>query len=444
MVQEMQIFIGLGSNAGDRRRNLRMAIKRLQEQGFKPEQFSPVVETPAGLSVADMDEWNLPYLNLVLQGTDTVGSRDPKGLLRCIKLIEQEINEGDGPQPAPCSIRIHLLLHGNTRCGTHELVLPHPGLITQPYLLAPLVAIAPRLVVPDLGPGMVLDWARELPHQPPLWMGIVNVTPDSFSDGGAYFSPDKVMGQVETLVDAGAQIVDLGAESTRPGASPLSPSEEWSRLEPVLPQLLDHYRKDPLRPRFSLDTYHPEVAQRGLELGVDIINDVSGLSAPGMVDLARSSKADFVAMHHLTVPASKSERLPRDCDPVEVVESWLLRKLEVWDRSGLNLQRILFDPGVGFGKTALQSLALIQHAGRFRRHGLRVLVGHSRKSFMRGLSSQSIAGRDRATLGASLHLCTQGIDVIRVHDVGLHAETYRAWMHFQGGGAAQSDMPAPV
>ena len=442
MEQRVQVFLGLGSNFGDRRLNLRTAIGRLREEGFRIGQISPVIETPAGLSPSDPDHWNLPYLNLVLQGTDP---RNPEGLLRSMRSVEQEINNtGNGPPAAPRRIRMHLLLYGDARSRTPDLVLPHADLVHRAYLLGPMVAIAPRLVVPGFGPRTLLDWSRALPHQPPLWMGIVNVTPDSFSDGGAFFAPDKVMDHVESLVAAGAHIVDLGAESTRPGAHPLTALEEWARLEPLLPTLLDRYRMDPLRPRFSLDTYHPEVAERGLELGIDIINDVSGLSTPGMVDLARSSRADFVAMHHLSVPASKSERLPRDCDPVEVVESWLLQKLEVWDRLGLDLERILFDPGAGFGKTALQSLALLQHAARFRRHGLRVLVGHSRKSFLRNLSSQNLTERDRATLGASLHLCTQGVDVIRIHDVGLHTATYRAWMHFQGGGTAQSDMPAPV
>lgn len=439
MGQKAQIFIGLGANFGDRRRNLRTAIERLQQEGFRIEQVSPVIETPAGLSPADPDDWNLPYLNLVLKGTDT---RDPEHLLKSVRFVEQEINKGNGPSAAPRPIRIYLLLYGDAWYRTSELVLPHEGLVKRAHLLGPMVAVAPRLVVPGFGPKTLLDWSRALPHHPPLWMGIVNVTPDSFSDGGTFFVPDQAMDHVESMVAAGAQIVDLGAESTRPGAHCLTASEEWARLEPVLPMLLDRYRMDPLRPRFSLDTYHPEVAQRGLELGIDIINDVTGLSTPGMVDLARSSRADFIAMHHLSVPASKSVRLPRDCDPVAVVESWLLQQMEAWDRLGLDFERILFDPGVGFGKTALQSLALLQHAARFRRHGLRVLVGHSRKSIMRNLSSQSLTDRDRATLGASLHLCTQGVDVIRVHDVGLHTETYRAWMHFQGGGTARSDAPA--
>lgn len=433
----MPIFIGMSSNSGDRRLNLGAAIRQLQDQGFQFTQISPVVETPSGVSAADPDAWNLPYLNLAVEGND---SRDPESLLRTIKLIEQAINQSDVPRGAPCSIRMYLLLHGGAERRTRELVLPYPGLVKRVDLLGPMVAIAPRLVVPGLGRRMAVDWAAELPYQPPVWMGIVNVTPDSFSDGGAYFSPDKVMGRVDSLVAAGAQIVDLGAESTRPGARPIGADEEWSRLEPVLPVLLDRYKTDLLRPRFSLDTYHPEVARRGLELGIDIINDVSGLSSPGMVDLARSSRADFVSMHQLSVPASKSERLPRNCDPVEVVESWLLQKLEIWDRAGLDLQRIIFDPGVGFGKTAPQSLALLQHAGRFRRHGLRVLVGHSRKSFMRNLSSQSLTDRDRATLGVSLHLCSQGVDVIRVHDVGLHTATYRSWAHCQEVGAARTDI----
>ena len=227
-------------------------------------------------------------------------------------------------------------------------------------------------------------------------------------------------------------ILDVGGESTRPGAAPVDPATEWSRVGPVLERLIERSAGRRLRPLLSLDTRHAEVAERGLDLGVDMINDVGGLTSPAMVALARDSGKDWVAMHHVTVPADPRATLPVDRDPYDGVERWLLARMEAWDAKGLDLGRIIFDPGIGFGKNRLQSLRLLRRAGEFRRHGLRVLVGHSRKSFMKSFSGEEETGKDHVTLGASLNLCAQGVDIIRVHDVPLHTSAYRGWSHLTG------------
>ena len=134
-------------------------------------------------------------------------------------------------------------------------------------------------------------------------------------------------------------------------------------------------------------------------------------------------------MHHVSIPASKDKTLLADCDPVETVDNWLLEQLESWDKTGLNLSKIIFDPGIGFGKDGLQSQKLLQQIARFRRHGLRVLVGHSRKSFMKNFSALDIADKDLTTVGASLNLCAQGVDIIRVHNIPMHISAYRGWSH---------------
>ena len=212
----------------------------------------------------------------------------------------------------------------------------------------------------------------------------------------------------------------------------MDPATEWSRVGPVLERLVEQSAGRRLRPLLSLDTRHAEVAEKGLDLGVDIINDVGGLTSPAMVALAKDSGKDWVAMHHVTVPADPQWTLPPDRDPHDGVDQWLRRRLEEWDAQGLDLGRIVFDPGIGFGKNRLQSLRLLRRAGEFRRHGLRVLVGHSRKSFMKGFSGNDEADHDLATLGASLHLCAQGVDIIRIHNVALHATAWRGWSHLAG------------
>ena len=148
-----------------------------------------------------------------------------------------------------------------------------------------------------------------------------------------------------------------------------------------------------------------------------------------MIALARESDAQWVAMHSLSVPASRDIEIPPECDAVDEVSSWLEKRLETWAASDLDLRRIIFDPGVGFGKSSLQTLDLLRNVDRFARYGLRILVGHSRKSFMNRFVDASPGERDLETIGASLKLCEQGVDILRVHDVPSHARAYLGWAH---------------
>jgi dihydropteroate synthase len=231
------------------------------------------------------------------------------------------------------------------------------------------------------------------------------------------------------MLDVGAQIVDVGAESTRPGATPLNGAEEWSRLEPVLERLAAKLEALPLRPLISVDTYHADVARRSLAAGADIINDIGGLTSPAMIDLAAGCTADFVAMHSVTVPADRGRTLPTNADPIDQVRRWLDSRLAEWEAAGIALERVIFDPGIGFGKNPLQSLELLRNTRQFRSSGLRCLVGHSRKSFMQSVDANDAVNKDLFTLGASLNLCAQGVDIIRIHDVPAHVAAYRGWAH---------------
>src|SRR6185503_8317305 len=318
---------------------------------------------------------------------------------------------------------------GRELIATERLRVPHPGLAERAFVLAPLAALEPRMTIPGLGARTVLEHARAGRHYLPLWMGIVNLTPDSFSDGGELADDKAVDERVAALVAGGAELIDLGAESTRPGAAPLTADEEWARLEPALGRVVDRYRGEMLRPRFSVDTYHATTARRALALGADVINDVSGLTTAPMIEVAATSGADFVAMHNLGIPADRARTLPADQDPTAVVERWLAERLTEWQRAGLDLARITFDPGIGFGKNALQSLRLLRNIERFHHFGLRLLVGHSRKSFMHHVTAASRAERDLFTIGVSLQLCARGVDVLRVHDVATHTAAYRGWAH---------------
>ena len=425
----MQVFLGLGSNLGDRRDHLARAIDALEARGIGIERVSPVVESPALLPDSAPSDWNRPFLNLVLECSAGCG---PEQLRLWIDDIQSAFGRVNSSHWSPRPIDIDILLWGRERIVTERLTIPHRDLTRRSFVLAPLAALAPRLTVPGGDERTMLEHSIALGHHIPLWMGIVNVTPDSFSDGGRFMNWPQIEPHVEAMIDAGVHVIDVGGESTRPGATEVDPELEWSRIEPVIERLTERRAGIRPRPLLSLDTRHAEVAAKGLELGVDIINDVSGLTCPDMLALARDSDCDWVAMHHVTIPADPQTTLPDDEDPFDAVEAWLLERMEAWDAEGLDPERIIFDPGIGFGKNRLQSLRLLRRAGEFRRHGLRVLVGHSRKSFMKSFTGGDEVTRDLATIGASLHLCAQGVDIIRVHDVPGHVAAYRGWSHLVG------------
>jgi 2-amino-4-hydroxy-6-hydroxymethyldihydropteridine diphosphokinase/dihydropteroate synthase len=422
----MNIHLGLGSNLGNRRANLSRALSLLAKAGTQVLRVSPVVESPAMLPDDAPPDWNRPFLNLVAECRT---SDTPDALLDRLKAIERELGRAAHARWAPREIDLDILLWGTEQITTERLRVPHPGITERAFVLSPLVALDPLLTIPGRGNKTVLEWSRAPGKHIPLWMGIVNVTPDSFSDGGRFERWPEVDAHVDALHAAGAELVDVGAESTRPNATPLDASEEWARLEPVLGKLVDKHAGETLRPRFSVDTYHAENARRALALGADTINDVSGLTSREMVELAAENRGrDFVAMHNVGVPADPSHTVPKDQDPVAAVERWLEARLGEWQSAGLDLARIVFDPGIGFGKNPLQSLRLLREVQRFERYGLRVLVGHSRKSFMHKIAAEK-TDRDLFTIGASLRLCAQSVEILRVHDVAAHTAAYRGWSH---------------
>lgn len=423
----MAIYLGLGSNLGDRRENLRRALAALNEASIGVERVSPVVESPALLPPDAPSEWNAPFLNLV---TVCVSKLTPEQLLPVVKDIERRLGRCDERRWAPRPIDIDLLLYDDAVIRTDTLTVPHPGLAERAFFLTPLAALAPRLTIPGLAASarqIIATGGTRIPQ----WMGIINLTPDSFSDGGVHASWQAVAATIDAMVASGVHILDFGAESTRPGAEPLTADAEWARLEEILARALEKFSGDPLRPRLSVDSYHAPVAAKALALGVDIINDVGGLTDPGMIELAATSDAEFVAMHNLGLPADRRRTLPTERSAADQVEEWLDRQLASWQSAGIDPDRLIFDPGIGFGKNPLQSLELLRDIGRFNRRELRLLVGHSRKSFMQGFAGAGRAARDLVTIGGSLALCGRGVDILRVHNVGDHVSAYRGWSQLQ-------------
>ena len=251
----------------------------------------------------------------------------------------------------------------------------------------------------------------------PQIMAILNLTPDSFSDGGEAFAPQDALKKAESAMQQGAEILDIGAESTRPGASPLEAEEEWQRLEPVLRRVVDW----PVQ--VSLDTRHAITAARGLELGVDIINDVSGGSDAMLELLRQNPQCRYVLTHSLSVPAVAGEALPEGCDPLREVAGFFLRRVAELEHHGIKDSRIILDPGIGFGKSPAQNWHILRHLRDIKVGGLPLLLGHSRKSFL----PVSLEERDTATLALSLLAAQQGVDILRVHAVAAHHTALQIW-----------------
>lgn len=248
----------------------------------------------------------------------------------------------------------------------------------------------------------------------PAIMGIVNVTPDSFSDGGKFFSPQSAVDHGLQLEDAGADILDIGGESTRPYSQPVNPEEELTRVVPVL-ETLSQRVSIPL----SIDTSKSVVAQAAIDLGVEVVNDVTGLAGdPLMPDIVAKSKVGVCIMHAQGTPQTMQVN-PCYHDVVQEVFDYLAMR-DRWLRS-LNVQaeRICLDPGIGFGKTHEHNLSLLKNASEFHKLGRPILIGHSRKGFIGKLMGNMDRIRDAGTLGISIAMAIKGIQVLRVHDVAI-------------------------
>ena len=246
----------------------------------------------------------------------------------------------------------------------------------------------------------------------PCLMGIVNVTPDSFSDGGQFFDTRKAVRQGLQLAEAGAAILDIGGESTRPGSEPVELAEELDRVLPVVEEL-----RRQLEIPLSIDTSKAEVARQAVELGAEIINDVTGLEGdPGMLEVALQSGAGICAMHMQGDPVTMQVE-PRYDDVVADISRYLAGRRDALLEAGIERSRICLDPGIGFGKTDEHNLQLIRECGQFHQLGCPLLVGHSRKGFIGRVLGDKELDRTAGTVGTALWLARQGIQVIRVHDV---------------------------
>jgi dihydropteroate synthase len=265
-------------------------------------------------------------------------------------------------------------------------------------------------------------WPALLARGRPLVMGILNVTPDSFSDGGRFFDPATAIAHAAEMAGQGADILDIGAESTRPygGAKPVSADEEMARLKPVLQEAVR------LGPPVSIDTIKADIAAWALDRGAAIVNDVWGLQRdPDMAPLVAAHGVPAIVMHN-------REAADETIDIVADVLAFFSRSLEIAARAGIAREQIVLDPGIGFGKTPAQSIVCLARLAEFKRFGLPLLVGASRKRFISSVAPSQPHERIGGSITAHIAAVAKGAAIVRVHDVAETVQALRVYAAIEG------------
>jgi len=438
-------YLGLGSNLGDRHGNLIEAIDRLRARARLVD-LSAVYETePWG--VADQPR----FLNSACAIQTDLSPRD---LLVLLKAIEADMGRQPTVRYGPRLIDIDLLLYGGAVVETPDVSVPHPRMAERAFVLAPLCEIAPDAVHPVLGEsvrellrrvdaqragvvlwarrptfagGRIFHWGRQT-----YVMGIVNVTPDSFSGDGLLRDAEfveRAVAQARQMLVGGAHVIDVGGESTRPGASPVDAAEEQRRIAPVIEALA----RESLGP-ISIDTYRSETARVALDAGAAIVNDVWALRRDErLAALVAARGAPVILMHNRSKPqdAAFEARLgPRYVGShydnlLEDVARELTELVDIARRAGIAEHRIVVDPGIGFGKTVEHNLELLDRLDALQALNKPILVGPSRKSFIGYTLDAPPAERVEGTAAAVAIAIARGADAVRVHDVPSMARVAR-------------------
>jgi dihydropteroate synthase len=264
---------------------------------------------------------------------------------------------------------------------------------------------------------------RQAPGYRPLIMGVINVTPDSFSDGGRYHQPDAAYHHAQALIAAGADVLDIGGESSSPGTMPVCIQEELDRILPVIDRIII---ADPIA--LSVDTYKPEVMQAAISAGVACINDIYAMQKPGAIDCLKNVDVAVCLMHMQGTPQTMQDAPHYAQGVVTDIDGFFVQRIKACVDAGINRARLMLDPGFGFGKTVPHNLQLVQSIARFQRHNLPVMLGVSRKSTIGKILDQPPQGRLAGGLALAVYAMLAGVSVIRTHDV---LETKQAFKMLQ-------------
>jgi dihydropteroate synthase len=252
-------------------------------------------------------------------------------------------------------------------------------------------------------------------------IGILNLTPDSFFDGGKYNSSESALQHLKKMLNEGASIIDVGAESTKPNAQKLSALQEQERLLKILPQIIDHITTFNLQHqknvKISLDSYHFSTIKQFLAMGGNIINDVSGFIDKNIVNLAVQYQCQIILMHNLAIHSDPNLIINPHVNAVSEIFDWAVQKINFLVAEGIKKTNIIFDPGLGFSKNALQCIKILKEITTYHDLGVEILVGHSQKSFLDSIKTTNNLSRCEKTILISQYLATKQVHYLRVHNV---------------------------
>ncbi|XP_073134393.1 folate synthesis bifunctional protein, mitochondrial-like [Henckelia pumila] len=450
--EEHEVVIALGSNVGDRLHNFDEALQRMRKSGIHITRHGCLYETKPAY-VTDQPH----FLNSAVRGMTKL---EPHKLLGILKEIERDMGRVNGIRYGPRPIDLDILFYGNRRVNTDTLTIPHERIWERPFVMGPLIDLLGSDVDNDISKswdlfsgspgGLFAAWEklggesligndgikRVLPIASKLWnwssrtsiMGILNVTPDSFSDGGRFLSEASFISQVRLLLSEGADIIDLGAQSTRPMATKLSPEQELDRLMPFLEIIKNLPEME--GKLISVDTFYSQVAAESVSLGAHLINDVSGGNLDSsMHKVVAALKVPYILMHMRGDPSTmqNQENLKYDNVCAEVASELYTRARDA-ELSGIPAWRMIIDPGIGFSKDTGQNLDILNGLPTIRSEISRrssslsrapMLIGPSRKRFLGEICARPEASqRDSATVAAVTAGILNGANIVRVHNVG--------------------------
>jgi dihydropteroate synthase len=329
---------------------------------------------------------------------------NPNDLLSQLKNVEKELGRVESERWAPREIDLDILFVENFEFKSEDLNIPHSSLYDRPFAFLPASEVCSHIVPPSL---KMFDAKVSERYVWPELAAIMNVTPDSFSDGGKYQTPDSFLAQARMHLGDGADYLDIGAESTRPQAAAISTGEELQRLSMAF-ECLNTLKQEGFQFKTSLDSRNFEVISTIFKkYPLDLINDVSGLSDLRILNLVNENNLKAVCMHSLSVPADKAITIDPSADPIEVLKSWWNKKV----RSFKNPENIFFDPGFGFGKNSEQSKYIIDHLDQFSDINSPIFLGYSRKSFLMN------DDKDAATADVTRKLNLACAQILRFHDL---------------------------
>lgn len=430
------IYISVGSNLGNRLSNIKKALNLLKSYGFVLLRQSIIFETQAILPPNADSTWDKPYLNMVVYGESIL---TPNKLLIELKKIEKQLGRTSSYDKwAPRVIDLDILLWDNCHIDLPDLKIPHAELLNRPFLIHLIASL-------DLecryscstnnfyNNKTFTEIAHLIENQgiirsfvlSPQFVGIINVTPDSFSDGGLSFRKEDAVKNFTRLLDEGAAIIELGAQSTRPSTLIINEDEEYTRLENVLEELIEIIKQKEVI--VSIDSFSPKVIKHILKkYPISFINLVKNNLDDYTLRLIADYNCKIITMHSLTIPPQKQKCLDFEKPPIASLNIWAEQKITKLEKCGFERKNIIFDPGIGFGKSVYQNLYLLQHIKEFKNLGCEILIGHSRKSYISAFYNSKAPVRDLETIAISKYLAESGIDYLRVHNVIEHQRFFVA------------------